>query len=342
MQYQRKDVVKYLIDKGANLALRDNNGDTPLSMAIRNCNLETTRYLVERGANFNIKDIKGRNLLCIAAISAPGLPPNMRLYEYLLDLGIDPWELDEVGNSAVSYALSQPSLLTVILRRDLFKGAPLVNLGQLDIGTETLSPLTSSLLRLRRCFPAEILRTVLPIESSGTSHLLCRAARADHLSLLDCLFSLGINIEAEGCEQGTALMAAAAFGCFDAVRWFVRRGARIYYSSADGTLRSAVQLALPFPEIVAWLLSKRFMAQTKLELSPLSSEFEPEVKPWSGIIQGELSLEGWRAQWWEETDLMYAQRLVEIRRQWLGDPLPAKGVKLRTDLRNRPTSEQTY
>ena len=57
------EVVKYLIDKGANIESKDNsnfkylfwNGYTPLMHASKNIHLEVVEYLIDKGANIEIK-----------------------------------------------------------------------------------------------------------------------------------------------------------------------------------------------------------------------------------------------------------------------------------------------
>ncbi len=58
------DVVKKMIDLGADLNARDNNGDTPLFMAAYgNKNPEVIKALLKYGADVNIRDDSGKTAL---------------------------------------------------------------------------------------------------------------------------------------------------------------------------------------------------------------------------------------------------------------------------------------
>ena len=50
------DIIKYLVEKGADIDATVWNGETPLHFAIENENFEIVKYLVEKGANMEIKN----------------------------------------------------------------------------------------------------------------------------------------------------------------------------------------------------------------------------------------------------------------------------------------------
>ncbi len=59
-RYERDEVAKALLDRGANLNVQDDFGFTPLHYAARNCNYEIVKVLLELGADANIKDNKNK------------------------------------------------------------------------------------------------------------------------------------------------------------------------------------------------------------------------------------------------------------------------------------------
>ena len=63
------DTVKFLIEKGADLNIKDYYGSTPLHTAVRQKKLEVVRYFAERGANIDTKDDYGNTPLNPAAES---------------------------------------------------------------------------------------------------------------------------------------------------------------------------------------------------------------------------------------------------------------------------------
>ncbi|NNM58500.1 MAG: ankyrin repeat domain-containing protein [Legionellales bacterium] len=63
---EKPDIAKYLIEKGANINLQNNNGLTPLHLAIQFELLEIVECLIGKGANSNIKNVKGETPLDFA------------------------------------------------------------------------------------------------------------------------------------------------------------------------------------------------------------------------------------------------------------------------------------
>ena len=63
---QTRETVQYLVAHGANLEIRDQQGDTPLLIAIRRGNHKLVRHLLDAGADATVKDARGRSALTIA------------------------------------------------------------------------------------------------------------------------------------------------------------------------------------------------------------------------------------------------------------------------------------
>ncbi|XP_071444003.1 alpha-latrotoxin-Lg1a-like [Hetaerina americana] len=81
-----QDVIKYLIEKkGANADVnaKDNDGHTPLYLAVKYGKLNIVKYLIENGANANVRDNYGDTLLNFANRMG-----HFRLGEYLKSEGV--------------------------------------------------------------------------------------------------------------------------------------------------------------------------------------------------------------------------------------------------------------
>ncbi len=63
---RRRETVEYLARHGADLEVRDEKGDTPLLIAIRQGNHKLAKHLVNAGADVRVKDATGRTALQIA------------------------------------------------------------------------------------------------------------------------------------------------------------------------------------------------------------------------------------------------------------------------------------
>jgi ankyrin repeat protein len=61
-----RDSLKFLVDRGADVNLKDKNGDAPLHIAVRNDHLQLTKRLLDQGADVNLPGAEGRTPLEIA------------------------------------------------------------------------------------------------------------------------------------------------------------------------------------------------------------------------------------------------------------------------------------
>ncbi|KAK2754802.1 hypothetical protein FQN54_006695 [Arachnomyces sp. PD_36] len=313
-------IVEALLEWGALMESRDQHQNTPLAIAVDEGNLEAAKFLIKRGANWAVKEQSNRNLLQVHC-EFGYRRVDLEMFLYLLDLGVDPTEIADYGTCALHVGLRYSKFLGMILRRNMMVRCPPLPINEFSL-LDRLHNLLYAIGRLRRCMPIKQLRSIIDIEPPGQTSLLCRATAAGLLDGMEELFKIGADIEHEGSEHGTALMSACFIGEFDAVRLLVRRGARLSYES-EGKIRSAFTLARQFPEILEWLLVKRFVRQEKLEFTGLPDAPEREIRPWSGITVGKLDLKGTYRRKWDESSIEYAERLSDYRIAWQGDVLPS-------------------
>jgi len=66
-KYNHIEIVKLLIDNGADVNIAVNTGSTPLHIALNGGNTEIAEYLIENNADINVKDIMGMSALAWAA-----------------------------------------------------------------------------------------------------------------------------------------------------------------------------------------------------------------------------------------------------------------------------------
>ena len=63
---ENKNIIKYLVDHGADVNAKSKNGDTPLTISCRNGNGYIVKYLIDHGANIDVRDGNGDSPLVIA------------------------------------------------------------------------------------------------------------------------------------------------------------------------------------------------------------------------------------------------------------------------------------
>ena len=93
-----KDVVEYLVSKGADVNAVDDQGRTSLIEAVNGYKTDIIEYLIANGANINAVDHKGCKALMRAAYIGYTTVVNL-----LLDNGADKYVKDNNANMAIHY-----------------------------------------------------------------------------------------------------------------------------------------------------------------------------------------------------------------------------------------------
>lgn len=78
------EVVKYLISKGADINIKDNDGVTALMMASAKGHLEVVKYLIDNGADINAKASVDTTSLMVASYYE-----HLEVVKYLISKGAD-------------------------------------------------------------------------------------------------------------------------------------------------------------------------------------------------------------------------------------------------------------
>ncbi|XP_018574567.1 ankyrin-3-like [Anoplophora glabripennis] len=95
------EIVKCLVEFGADLNATDENGCTALYLAVERCRTNTVKYLLQRGANRNITDNEGYSALHIAA--RENYLDSVKL---LVEAAADVNATDYYGKTALHFAVS--------------------------------------------------------------------------------------------------------------------------------------------------------------------------------------------------------------------------------------------
>jgi ankyrin repeat protein len=105
--FAQTDILKQLIQRGARTRVTDRYGNTPLISAACECAVATMnsaydvmRILLDQGANVNARNKEGKTALMMAS----GMTGDAAILDLLLKNGADPQAKDHKGNTALSLA----------------------------------------------------------------------------------------------------------------------------------------------------------------------------------------------------------------------------------------------
>ena len=107
-------IVKYLVEKGADVNKKDDDGDTALMKAVQSfnkANISIMQYLIGRGANVNAANNKGETALILAVKRG-----NAEMVGLLIEKGSALSPKDKDGKSAWTYAVegAKPAIVSLL------------------------------------------------------------------------------------------------------------------------------------------------------------------------------------------------------------------------------------
>ncbi|WCR59442.1 MAG: Phosphocholine transferase AnkX [Wolbachia endosymbiont of Ctenocephalides felis wCfeF] len=235
------NIVKYLIDKDANINAKGEYGWTPLHIAAKNGKLDMIKYLTNKGANINAKDECYSTPLHLVAELG-----ELSIVEYLINKGAyvdarDGWYRTPLFYAADSGKLGVAEYLVEknanVNARDEYGSTPLylaTMKGKVDV--------VKILLKYDADVNAE--------NNEGITVLYC-ATIGENLAVVEHLIERGANVNAKSkgiffC--GTPLHMAALRGNLEIVRHLVNKGADInaknrynetslHYAAKNGSLK---------------------------------------------------------------------------------------------------------
>jgi len=97
--HDKIDIVNFLLSKGSNIDIQDENGSTALHFACNNGNMELVKILVTNGANINIDDNYNSTPLHFAILR------NEDIFKYLVENGADINKMTKLKTTPVHFAV---------------------------------------------------------------------------------------------------------------------------------------------------------------------------------------------------------------------------------------------
>lgn len=232
--WNRTDMLSLLIEKGADLEAKDKEGRTALHSAATKGHQDCVKLLLEAGADKDARSKDGRTAIFRAA--ANGYP---EIVDSLLDAGADshiralngetPYDAAlEKGHTAVLEILELGNELLTAARRG-------------DLQT-VVSSLTKG-ARVNRC------------DQYGWTALHCAAFKG-HINIMQKLIEYGADIGFEDTEGHTALHCAVEGGKKEAVQFLLGKGAEVNVKTSRGATPLYMSAAMGYPGISRLLLNR--------------------------------------------------------------------------------------
>lgn len=219
------EIVKLLVEKGADVNIADGRGRSPLVLALDHFYYELASYLLDHGADPDARWMPGRDT-ALMKCAERGAGPMVRL---LIKKGADVNAANAYGRTAMTIALENSNLDLVKLLlecnskidldyvRDSWIPGRLISYGNADL----LGILVESGLELKA--------------TQKSDPLIVMACQHEHLEIISLLLEKGADINETGRDGTTALMAAVRTGKPEIVRCLLDHGADVNHISGNGT-----------------------------------------------------------------------------------------------------------
>ncbi|MEY3221070.1 MAG: hypothetical protein RIT27_2427 [Pseudomonadota bacterium] len=211
-QQEQFETVNILLQKGADVSIRDDKGETPLHLAVRFEHLNLVMLLLKNGSNVEeLTEVEetpdsphnGRTPLLVAARSHK----NPDILTFLLKAGANPNFVDSTtGYSALLYIAAAP-------RND-------------DISKETALQQAAEILLQYGADPN------LTIEQKSHQMAIHLAAANNHVGVAEALLNKGADVNAKTDKNATPMSIAARQGAVEMVKCLLKHKVDINESRA--------------------------------------------------------------------------------------------------------------
>lgn len=224
------EVVKYLLEKGADINFGDDRGTIPLVFALANGQTNTAVYdaLFKAGNNPKQKFQNGASLLLLGISN----DKDLLLSEYLVTKGLSYRDTDDAGRTAFDYAARSGNL--ELLKKLKAKGVKHTNQalffaaqgGRGGAAKQEVYQYLVEELKIPATAVGENDETVLPY--------LVR--RPNQQETIQYFLNKGVAINKADKKGETALMHAVQFSTAEMVGWLLDKGASVMVNSKEGNL----------------------------------------------------------------------------------------------------------
>jgi ankyrin repeat protein len=221
------DVVKYLVERGADISVTDEYGEAPLFDAVCSGNLGVVKYLVEeKGLNVNIKANDGTTPLFKAAAWSGKL----EVVKYLVEKGADVNAKDNNGETPLFDAALFGKL--DVVKYLVGKGAD-VNAKNNDGRTPIHFAAKNSNVDVVK-FLVEKGADVNAKNNDGWTPILVAALNNSNVDVVKFLIEKGADVNTKNQYGTTPLYLATQEGHLEVVKYLLEKGADVNAKNNDG------------------------------------------------------------------------------------------------------------
>jgi ankyrin repeat protein/CII-binding regulator of phage lambda lysogenization HflD len=218
------ELVRYLVERGVNIQAKSKYGETPLYGACWRDNLELIKYLVEKGANIQAKSY-GETPLATTARAG-----NLEAVKYLVGQGANVSVRDEEGNTPLHQACQKGDLELV---KYLVEKGVNVNVKNINGNTPLLLACKGNDLELVK-YLVEEGADVNAKDKEGNT-LYWAYCERDNIELVKLLVELGADVNAKGDYGNTLLYFICERNDLELAKYLVDKGADVNVKDENGT-----------------------------------------------------------------------------------------------------------
>ncbi|XP_067661682.1 ankyrin repeat domain-containing protein 50-like [Haliotis asinina] len=242
------EVVKLLVNYGANLSLRDTYGHNILHSACSEGHVDVVKYILSKDiVDINSEGYKRRTPMMLAAMVG-----HKEVVDLLVKNGAD-LTFSDIDGHNILYCSSATGQLEVVKY--------IISLNTVDINSAGHFKRTSVMVAARGGHKEVVEFLVnhgakLTLTDKDTNNILHLTSLGGSLEVMKYLLSLNaVNINSRGWKKRTPVMFAADKGYKGLVELFVNSGAQLSLKDIDGD--NILLLAVSHLEVVKYILSLR-------------------------------------------------------------------------------------
>ncbi len=112
--YGRKSIIEYLLSRHVNINAKDKKGWTALHAAIQEGNIDIIKLLLENGADVHARDVYGNPPISRMRFIPQDIPHMRDIFQVLLKYGANPNEKNDFGMSVLDAYQAYPDILKAL------------------------------------------------------------------------------------------------------------------------------------------------------------------------------------------------------------------------------------